>query len=358
MQDHATSITKDAIPFRDRLGEAIVGGGFAMEDHWVWCGSPARGEDGRFHLFASVWSRALPFAPNWVTNSRIVRAVADRPEGPYALADEVLPPRGKAFWDGRMTHNPTIARCHERWLLFYTGTTYAFDPPATRATDEEYRTARLNQRVGVAIANHIHGPWQRLDAPILSPRPDKWDALITTNPSACITPEGKILLVYKSIDRERGGPLRLGVALAAKPTGPYERLTDTPLFGAGAANNYSVEDPFIWHNGTCYEAIFKDMTGEICGEHHAGVHATSTDGVTWHIASQPQAYSRTIRWTDGHTSTQGQLERPQLLLQNGEPTHLFAATGDGPGGFHNMTRTWNLVIELTPPKNHKPNPPQ
>jgi hypothetical protein len=29
-----------------------------------------------------------------------------------------------------------------------------------------------------------------------------------------------------------------------------------------------------------------------------------------------------------------------------QPTHLFCATGDGPGGFRNATRTWNVVLPL------------
>lgn len=28
------------------------------------------------------------------------------------------------------------------------------------------------------------------------------------------------------------------------------------------------------------------------------------------------------------------------------PTHLFAATADGPGGFRNADNTWNMVIPL------------
>jgi len=32
-----------------------------MEDYWVWCGSPAKGEDGRFHLFAATGDGAGGF---------------------------------------------------------------------------------------------------------------------------------------------------------------------------------------------------------------------------------------------------------------------------------------------------------
>ncbi len=94
--------------FYDRLQPAPVGGGFAMDDWWVWCGSAARGDDDRYHLFASRWPRALTFTPHWLTNSEIVRAVADTPGGPYTFQEVVLPARGAGYWDGQMTHNPTI----------------------------------------------------------------------------------------------------------------------------------------------------------------------------------------------------------------------------------------------------------
>ena len=50
-------------PFGDRMGVAPVNGGFAMDDSWVWGGSVIRGEDGRYHMFASRWPKSLAFAP-------------------------------------------------------------------------------------------------------------------------------------------------------------------------------------------------------------------------------------------------------------------------------------------------------
>jgi hypothetical protein len=92
--------------------------------------------------------------------------------------------------------------------------------------------------------------------------------------------------------------------------------------------------------------IAKDQEGGPTGERHAGVHATSPDGVHWELAPQPKAYSRTVRWSDGTVTTQGSLERPQVLLEEGVPRYLFAATGDGPGGFNAAHRTWTMVIPL------------
>src|SRR5262245_45244510 len=92
------------------LGVVPRNGGFRMEGYWVWCGSVIKGDDGRYHMFASRWPKDITFHPGWMTNSEIVRAVADRPEGPYVFQQVVLPARGADYWDGRSTHNPSITR--------------------------------------------------------------------------------------------------------------------------------------------------------------------------------------------------------------------------------------------------------
>jgi hypothetical protein len=357
MPAHPRSAGKTITPFRARLRPAPRDGGFAMDGYWVWCGSCARGEDGRYHLFASRWPKRLPFHPNWVSNSEVVRASADHPSGPYTFEEVVLPPR-PGHWDATMTHNlthnPTIHRHGDTWILFYTGArgigrdgTDA--PPQEAISQEQYALHWLTKRIGIATAPHITGPWTRRDAPILDVRPGEWDSDITSNAAPAVRPDGSVVLVYKSslgrMSTRDQAPLKLGVAVADHWAGPYRRARLTPLdeFNGPATN---IEDPYLWWQDDHYEAIFKDMTGAICGEHADGIHAWSEDGVRWHLADDPLAYSRKLVWDDGTVTHQGQFERVQLLLENGRPTHLFAATGDGAGGFDKMTRTWNMVVPL------------
>jgi hypothetical protein len=333
------------LPFADRLLPARRQPALVDPNYWIWCGSPAQGEDGRFHLFAARWPKSLPFFEGYPLYSEIIRADADRPEGPYQQREVVLPDRGELAWDGRMTHNPTVLRYGKKFLLFYIGSTFH----GQRNNAAQLRAGELTQnqesyaniRIGLAVANSIYGPWERRDAPILLPRPGRWDSTITTNPAPCIAPDGSILLYYRSNTPEG---CRLGVSKAAGPKGPFLRLSDEPIMAFERGK--TLEDPFVWHNGSCYEMIVKDLDGGFTGEYHAGVHAWSVDGVAWELASQRKAYSRTLTWDDGTTSTLGSLERPQLLFQNGKSTHFFAAAADGPGGFRNATNTWNLVIPL------------
>jgi predicted GH43/DUF377 family glycosyl hydrolase len=298
-------------------------------------------------MFASRWPRAFPFFVGYLTHSEIVRAVSDTPEGPYAFQEVVLPARGPEHWDGQITHNPTVHRSGNTYLLFYIGATYAGPKPdvaeVNRLNRELPQQAECYDsiRIGLATSDSVLGPWTRLDEPILRPRAGKWDGRVVTNPAPCVREDGSILLYYRSNTPEG---LRIGLAAADSFQSPFHRVVDDPVltFSAGY-----VEDPFVWRAGDRYELIAKDWTGEICGEAGAGVHAASPDGIAWTLSEPPKAYSRRVVWDDGTITIQGALERPQLLIHNGRPTHLFAATGDGPGGFDNCTRTWNLVIPLS-----------
>ncbi len=344
-------IPSTLIPFRERLKPAVRHGGFRMQDNWIWCGSVGKGEDGRYHMFASCWSKKVPFVPNWVTSCEVVRACADRPEGPYEFEEVVLSPRS-GFWDGTMTHNPTLHHHDGTWILYYIGVNIELDardaPIQRAATQEEYTQAFMRKRTGIATAPNLNGPWSRRDTPILEVRPDDWDADIISNPAPAIRPDGSVVMLYKSTRNRHTAqpkpPLFLGVAGADHWSGPYRRLSPEPITLNGKIPD--VEDPYLWWQEDHFEAIFKDMTGEVCGCFYGGIHAWSWDGIHWHTAPDPLAYTREILWDDGTKSHQGMFERPELLIQDGTPTHLFAATGGGKGGHADMDDSWNMVIPL------------
>jgi len=334
--------------FIDRILPAPVDGGFTMDDYWVWCGSVIQCEDGVWHMFASRWPKVLPFFEGYLTHSEVVRATASVPEGPYTFQEVVLPARGPQFWDGRITHNPTVHRSGDKYLLFYIGSTYGEDRPiptpgeTLSALYKSPQECYGNIRIGMAVASSLAGPWQRGDRPVFEPRKGAWDESIVTNPAPCVRDDGGILLIYRSNTPDG---LRLGAALAKDWLHPFERLSDEPIplfFGST-----HVEDPFVWWAGDHYEMLAKDLTGALTGELHAGVHVTSPDALHWTLLDPAKAYSRTIRWDDGSVTQQGCLERPQVVFdERGNPCCLFAATGDGPGGFNSCQRTWNMAIPL------------
>ncbi len=335
---------------------APVDGGFSMDGYWVWCGSVIKGEDGRYHMFASRWPKAYPAHPGWLVASEIVRAVSDTPEGPYEFAEVVLGRRGAQFWDGIAVHNPFIMKSGDTYILYYIGTTHPFtelEDPATLAI-EDPRTivARSNKRIGMATAKSVFGPWTRMDQPVVTTRPHAFDNFLVSNPAPCQNEDGEVLMIYKSrryMDPPHNGSthgdMQLGVLKADRFDSTYRRLRDDPIEICGS---HEVEDPFLWKDEDGYNMIAKDMTGNICGEKYAGIHALSQDGVHWTVEKDQVFYSRKVLWSDGVVREVGNMERPFILFEDGKPICAFFATSDCKTGLGilDCSKTWNMAIPL------------
>jgi hypothetical protein len=325
------------------LEDAPESGGFRMDDYWVWCGSVIEEPGKGFHMLAARWPKKYPMFYGYILRSEIVRAWSPTMTGPYKFMEKVLPPEDPARWDGRMAHNPTVLKHGNKYLLYYIASTYPEETPAPEMIESSKKmldSIYSRIRIGVAVADSPSGPWRTFDKPILDTRPGKWDAPVVTNPAPCVLPDGRIFMYYRS---NTPAGLRIGLAAAEKPEGPYVRVQDDPVL-----EGFNVEDPFVWHDGKTFHMLAKDMTGAITGEYHAGAHFLSGDGVKWETAPQPKGYSRVVRFQGGKTCPLGCLERPQLLFgTDGRPKCMFAAAGDGPGGFHKALNTWNIAIPLS-----------
>lgn len=334
---------------------APLNGGFSMEGYWVWCGSVIKGEDGNYHMFASRWSKEYPMHPGWLLASEVVRAVSVRPEGPYTFQEVVLPARGPQYWDGRSTHNPQIRRFGDTYILYYMGSTHPFpelsEPGSLRHEDAVTVTARANKRIGAAFSKSVFGPWKRLDAPILEPRPAFFDNFFTSNPAPCIDGSGRCVMLYKTrtyLTDLRApflhGKMRFGVAVSDRPEGGFRQVLDQPLFDG---RDVEMEDPFIWRDEDGCHLIAKDMHGNVCGERFGGIYAHSGDGIRWELTDK-LSYSRQVRFEDGSERLMGNLERPFILFEGGKPICAFFAVSDGTPqeGFMRCTKTWNMAIPL------------
>ncbi|MBR5871925.1 MAG: glycoside hydrolase family protein [Clostridia bacterium] len=336
-------------PFRP--GRARVA--FAMEDYYIWDCSVIYAE-GKYHMFSSRWPKKYGFGWNWLLNSEIVHAVSDTPEGPYEFASVVLPRRGREYFDGMNTHNTCIKAFGGKYYLYYMGTTYPADMPCEdgRVKPEHALETWNRKRIGLAVADCIDGPYVRCDKPLMEPRdPSHWDCTCTTNPSVAILPDGETYMIYKS----RAGaalPLKLGIAHASSPAGPFERLSDQPILQF-PDSDYHMEDPFVWYDSAreVFCMIAKDDVKNgsfgITGEWGAGFYAESRDCMDFDIAPEPKVYSRTVTWEDGTVTTQGNLERPSLLFdENGTPTHLFCASGRASSPYAFEDTTFIVCIPL------------
>lgn len=313
---------------------------FIDENFYIWCGTMVRGDDGKYHLYYSRWPRALGHYA-WVTHSEVAHAVADSPLGPYRHADVTLPPRGKTFWDGLCTHNPTIQRFGGKYYLYYMGNTG--DGVAMKTLNWVHRN---NQRIGVAVADRPEGPWRRSDRPLIAPTPGFYDALACSNPSITADGKGGYLMVYKAIGDKNplpfGGPVVHIVATAADPEGPFEKHP-TPVF-TKEGEKFPAEDPFVWRSEDRFWAIVKDNSGVFTGAGKSLALFESGDGFDWRLAKHPLVSTTQVRRPDGSVERLYSLERPQLYFEGGRPAVLFCAADTDKARAH----SFNIQIPLGP----------
>ena len=333
-------------PLKGKLLPAVKNGGFKMEDKMIWCGSVVKGEDGRYHIFASMWDRDMGFGSNWLFNCKIVRAAADKPEGPFVLEEVVLNRRGREYFDGMNVHNPYCISHNGKYYLYYMGTTYGGEIDPHNNDRALFCEVWNRKRIGLAVADSVYGPWKRCEKPILEPRDCRyWDCTATTNPAAAILPDGQTYLLYKS-RTFADDALKIGVAYAPTPEGPFTRLTDEPilqLFGRDSR----VEDPFLWYADGKFHLIIKDDTpdGKYCGQWGGGFYAESDDCINWKVEPDALTYTRTVRWDDGSVTEQPNLERPFILFEDGKPRCFYFATGVGERAYQ-IDHSFNIAVPI------------
>ncbi len=331
----------DNLDLSKRIQPVLAQSKFSDPEYNIWCGSMVRDAKGTCHLFYSRWPKKLGHYA-WVTHSEIARAEADHPLGPYRHAGLVLPPRGKEFWDGLCTHNPTITQFGGKFYLYYMGNT-----GDGKAVPNGLNWSHRNlQRIGVAVADRPEGPWKRLDKPLLDVTPGFHDALCNNNPAVTIRPDGGVLMVYKAVgdkgNKPFGGPVVHVVATADHPMGPFKKHP-TPVFTA-AGESFPAEDPFIWWGDGRYLAVVKDFKGHFTGQGPSLALFESANGMDWKLAQHPLVSRVGVQWKDGPWQPLLKLERPQIWLQDGEPAVLFCAAADRP----DLNHTWNVAIPLMP----------
>lgn len=325
--------------FFEKLLPTKADAGFQMDGYWVWCGSVIKGDDGKYHMFASRWPNPPGFGPYWLTNSEIVHAVSDTAIGPYKFVDVALPPRGAEYWDGQMTHNPAIRKYKDTYLLYYTGNTYKAErPSATNRISETHLTkleAHPNQRIGLATSKSLNGPWKRLDKPILDVVPNSWEQYLTSNAAPVVMKDGRVMLYYKGVTRLTVHAI--GLAIADRFDGEYKRVSDQPLnMGIGA------EDPFIWVEKGKFKALMLDHERKYSPAKEI-FFATSDDGIKWQTPPNAIAVSRNVKMADGSVQRFNKTERPHVLIENGKPTHVFFAVS---GSRNGKGASWNMAVPL------------
>ncbi|MEZ4899375.1 MAG: glycoside hydrolase family protein [Saprospiraceae bacterium] len=306
---------------------------------YTWGGSMVSGPDGRYYLFYARWSRDTGFR-GWLANSEIALATADDPSGPYVFQKTVLTGRGDDFWDATAAHNPHIKHFGHKYYLYYISNHYR------DLGMDEWHNRIYTQRIGVAIADHPDGPWERLDQPIIELQPGKAAYGYVVNPSVALGPDGIYYLLFKT--RPPGSEKEFGkvfttthaMATAPSPAGPFT-IAEKPIFTEGTG-----EDPYLWVQDDRFYALVKDMYGQFTGEKSLALF-TSVNGQDWQPASHPLAMPLRLTWEDGTVDSLQHLERPQLWIDaDGHRGILFCAASYADPARNRDWNTFNVQIPL------------
>lgn len=265
-------------------GKSLYDAGSSAEN--TWNGPSLTGPDGKIRLYVPLYQKGSLGAP-----TSTLRGVADAITGPFTWAVQPELPGAE---------NPAAV---------------SFIDPQTGAL-----VFTLWLAGKVFVASEPDGPWK---------------------PSGATYPGGNPAPVYykgawymtNQATTEVWTTPRLGAAWTVFSNISHDGLP---------ANDYHVEDPFLWVDSAgrwhIINHAYSNMQFNSCGVSDVSAHWFSPDGRAWTFSRQP--YGHTVRYDDGTAHTYTTLERPNLHFNEGRITHITLAadlvTGDE--GCANRTR--------------------
>lgn len=283
-----------------------------------WCPSPAYLPDGRVALAFSRWPMKFGFE-SWCAKSEIALAISGSgPLGPYEFVGTILPGSGRdGDFDRDVTHNPCLFVDGGKYYLYYMGTRSDIndgETPGNSSSGIAPGSFRMNQRIGVAVADKVEGPYVRTGRPLL---PDDPDCIMSSNPAVVKMPNGKYLMVFKwgwpppaKFPNCRNS---CAVAIAESPLGPWKVVCRDAFPVEGA--KFPGEDPNLWLEGDTICCAIHDMGRFYSNEDRALIRFESKDGVHW--------TNKGVLLPRGGIS---RLERPFILCGKDGERLLFAAS--------------------------------
>jgi len=317
------------------------------EHYHIWCSSPIWGTDHHVHVFVS----RIPIENNpdtnfgfdaWYATSEIAHYRASQPEGPYIFVRTLLRPGAHpaGAWNSGAMHNPVITQVGDEYVLLYHSNACTVG-----------HNDRASYRIGMLTTLDLNGDWKDHGLLLAGPTAEElasWpsplgrNAPSVDNPALLAHPNGKFYLYYRARWMGLGdkGNNSYAVAVADELGGPYHhhiaRVVDNPRY---------IEDPFVYMSG---EEVCMLVTDNHPGK---GLLLKSKDPLRFSFNEAEEGFHVLERYIEPklleHATNyrSPKLERPQLLMRDGRPTHLFAPAGcniqRGPG-------TCCYLFEITP----------
>jgi hypothetical protein len=215
-----------------------------------------------------------------------------------------------------MAHNPKLMYFDDQYYLYY----------ISSRSGPTLGHIRDSQRVGVAVADRIDGPYVHCTEPLVVPVPPLYN--IAVNPTVTRTPEGRYLFIIKGDIHPKQPhetmPQRIqAVGIADSPTGPVRVLPEP------AIRDIDTEDASVW-----YDAERQRFYAVFHANRYIGM-ITSEDGFCWQRANHYIVTEKDIIMTDGTHILPERLERPGVYMEDGIPRMLYAACAIG-NDWHNL----------------------
>ena len=216
----------------------------------------------------------------------------DSPAGPWVYKETVLQSHGEGHWDAITVHNPKIKRFNCKYYLYYVSTNLGdqdyieqklVETARTRNAHPLWYVLRPNQRVGVAVATSINGPWERFDQPLIEPSGPI--TTLTVNPAITQGKDGKFYLIVKGDKPNETKFVRNQVmAISDSPIGPFKMQTKPVI------DYMDTEDVSMWYDNS------SDFFYGVFHAHTFIGMISSPDGFNWNKATEYKLMSKHSWW--------------------------------------------------------------
>ncbi|CAJ1938703.1 unnamed protein product [Cylindrotheca closterium] len=341
----------------DLLPIAPQTAGLQLPNHASSWGGSVVYVDGKYHMFASEIVNGCGLG-YWTTNSQVIRAVSDHPNGPYVKQEVILP---------TFSHDANVLQRgpNGEIVLFVTALlgVKPVDCDNNDSSSWQWNNAVVPNTTAppkdtyMLWAKHPTGPWSE---PVLVLNSTIWNedywaknhrfAHCDANLNGILRHDGSFLGLWRKC--ETPDLLTVPHTLYAsdwKDASTYQPSID-PLFvltGSGAEDPSNIWTTETSDAGVAYHAIFHDEQATRCmlGEcPNVGRHAFSMDGKAWSY-SKVNAYNGTVLFQNGTTWTADTRARPHLIVRDNQL--LALSTGLKP------TKESGYVWTLVQPLRHE-----
>lgn len=276
-----------------------------QETSYYWDGKIVKGEDGKYHMYASRWAYTNGFGPpagasgtGWQA-SIPMQAVSDDVMGPYVVQGDCYSQNQQGTNKG---HNTTA-------LVAPSGAT-----PFTLSVGEIVPGQMF-------AASSASGPWTLLGLTKTNSNGHNGCGDLSSNFTFTVGPDKRFWAT------SRGGC----VMDSDQVLGSYKVETDSVLPNLENNDNGQAEDEVIWSSGGYFHIVYNYWNVQ------RAYHIMSKDGVTgWKstglayqaVQTPANANSKWLRYTDGTVNQWHNMERPAVYQENGHVTHFTFAVTD------------------------------